>query len=334
MNKTVKLFNGYLMPQIGLGTWQSPPAEVEAAVEVAITCGYRHIDTAAMYANEDSIGTAVQKLLKSGAVKREELFIVTKLWSNMMRASDVERGLKACLKNLQLDYLDLFLLHTPVGVLNEGDDVLMPTNADGSVKLDMTTDHEAIWKAMEKQVDAGLTRSIGISNFNEKQITKIMSCARIQPACNQVEIHARFQQRPLVQHCRKHNITVVAYAPLGSPGRKMDGVVIPNLLGDPTVAAIAKSHNKTPGQVLLNHLASKDIIVLAKSTNPARILQNLESFDFNLSEEEVQQLDALDAGLDGRTFIFSQLFKGIETHPEYSFEQLRENKCSPIQASI
>jgi len=122
---------------------------------------------------------------------------------------------------------------------------------------------------------------------------------------------------------------MVAYAPLGSPGRKnpnspgikMDDVVIPNLLGDPTVEAIAKSHNRTTGQVLLNHLASKDIIVLAKSTNPGRIRQNLESFDFSLSKEEVQKLDALDAGLDGRTFIFSQVFKGIETHPEYPFEK-------------
>merc|ERR1719219_1251873 len=152
----------------------------------------------------------------------------------------------------------------------------------------------------------------------------MMSFARIQPACNQVELHAQFQQKPLVAHCRKHNIAVVAYAPLGSPGRAGLTVdkdkALPNLMSDPTVTAIAKSHGKTPAQVLLNHIISKDIIALPKSTNPGRIQQNFEVFDFTLSDTEMRRLDGLDAGANGRSFTVSKMFKGANKHPQYPFE--------------
>ncbi|GLG98968.1 Aldo-keto reductase AKR2E4 [Gryllus bimaculatus] len=324
--KDVVFFNGQKMPIVGLGTWQSSVEEVVAAVDAALEAGYRHIDTAYMYQNEAAIGKALKKWFDSGRLKREELFIVTKLPPVGNRAESVEKYLKRSLAALQLDYVDLYLIHNPVGLMEKGED-LWPTDDSGNTLQDKNTDHVSLWKAMESQVDAGRTRSIGLSNFNARQIKRIVKCARIQPANLQVELHVYFQQKELAAFCNALDITVCAYAPIGSPGltdfvKKMGKGSAPTLrpLSDPVVEKIAKKHNKTAAHILLRHIMQRGIVVIPKSVNPSRIKQNFEVFDFALSEEDVQELNALDRGKAGRMFDNRLLGSRYGGHPENPYD--------------
>lgn len=325
---SVTFHNGQKMPIVGLGTWQSPPAEVTTAVDVALELGYRHIDTAFMYQNEAEIGTTLKKWFDSGKLKREDVFIVTKLPPIGNRAECVEKFLTKSLEALQVDYVDLYLIHVPVGFKDKGDGSLWPTDETGAMMTDPSTDHISLWKAMEAQVDAGRTRSIGLSNFNSRQIARIVKSARIRPANLQVELNVYFQQRELVAFCRALDITVCAYAPIGSPGLatfvKARGGTMPESakldpLTDPVVLAIAKQHNKTAAQVLLRHCMQRDIVVIPKSTNPGRIKENFQVFDFELSEAEVEQIDALDKRYAGRKFRMDR-YKGLIDHPEHPYD--------------
>ncbi|GLH13022.1 Aldo-keto reductase AKR2E4 [Gryllus bimaculatus] len=322
--KDVVFYNGQKMPIVGLGTWQSSVEEVVGAVDAALEAGYRHIDTAYMYQNEAAIGKALKKWLDSGRLKREDLFIVTKLPVVGNRKESVEKYLKRSLAALQLDYVDLYLIHHPVGLLERGEE-LWPTDASGKFLHDKNTDHVSLWKGMEAQVDAGRARSIGLSNFNSSQIKRIVKSARIQPANLQVELQLYFQQRELAAFCNALDITVCAYSPIGSPGsaefvKKLakDSDSVPNLkpLTDPVVEKIAKKHKKTAAQVLLRHIMQKGIVVIPKSINPARIKQNFDVFDFELSAEEMQELNALDRGKAGRMFDNRTLGTMFADHPE------------------
>ncbi|KAJ8870937.1 hypothetical protein PR048_027239 [Dryococelus australis] len=208
---TVQFHNGYKMPLLGLGTFLASSEVVGAALDTALRAGYRHIDTATIYENEAAIGEVLQKWLKSGRVRREDLFIVTKLPGSGNRAESVEKYLKKSLEALQLNYVDLYLVHSAMGSLEQ------VGAARGPRVPDVTTDHISIWKAMEAQVDAGRARSIGLSNFNSRQIKRIVKEARIRPANLQIELNVYFQQRELAAFCNALDITVCAYAPLGSP---------------------------------------------------------------------------------------------------------------------
>lgn len=305
------------MPLVGYGTWQSKDEDLEKALEAALEAGYRHIDTATVYENEHVIGKVLERWLTSGKVKREELFIVTKLPPSGNRASNVEAQIKKSLDKLKLDYLDLYLVHTPFSFVES--DSLHPVAEDGSFKFDNTTDHVAVWKEMEKQVDAGRTKAIGLSNFNPKQISRVIKEARIPPANLQIELHVYHQQKELVAFCKENNITIVAYSPLGTQGTsKLLGIEIPNLMSNPVVMKIAKKLSKTPAQILLKFIVQKDIAVIPKSTNPERLKKNIEIFDFQLSDEDVTELEALDQGEKGRILDFT-FMKGVKEHPEYPF---------------
>ncbi|CAG0905914.1 unnamed protein product [Darwinula stevensoni] len=203
----VEFYSRQRMPVVGLGTWMSKDAAVDAALDM----GYRQIHTAYNYRNEAAIGRVLKRWIDGEKVKREELFIVT-----MVRAlvSHIQKSPKA----LNLAYVGLYLVHTPVGLKNNGDDNIFPMDLDDTLQIDPTTDLVSPWKGMEEQVGAGRAKSIGIGNFNKEQVTRIVKNARIKPANIQVELHAYFQQKPLRELCEKHDITVVAYAPLGSPG--------------------------------------------------------------------------------------------------------------------
>jgi aldehyde reductase len=315
------------MPIVGLGTWLSRPEEVSDAVDVALEVGYRHIDTAFMYENEAAIGKTLKKWFDSGKLKREDVFIVTKLPPIGNRAESVEKFLTASLTALQVEYVDLYLIHSPVGFQDKGDGNLWPKDETGALLVDLSTDHISLWKAMEAQVDAGRTRSIGLSNFNSRQIARIVKSARIRPENLQVELNVYFQQRELVAFCRALDITVCAYAPIGSPGYpaviKARGGTLPESvkfdpLTDPVVLAIAERHNKTAAQVLLRHCMQRDIVVIPKSTNPRRIKENFQVFDFELSKAEVEELDALDKRSDGRRFRMDTV-TGLNIHPEHPY---------------
>ncbi|KAJ4436631.1 hypothetical protein ANN_16762, partial [Periplaneta americana] len=264
----------------------SPPEQVIAAVDTALEMGYRHIDTAFLYRNEAEIGKTLKKWFDSGKLKREDVFIVTKLPHKGNRAESVEKYLKKSLEALQLSYVDLYLIHNPVGV-QDSDTELFPKDESGNFLLDLNTDHVSLWKAMEKQVDLGRTRSIGLSNFNSRQIARIVKAAHIKPANLQVELHVYFQQRELVAFCKALDITVCAYGPLGSPGLAdfiknsgngagMGDFPSEDPLKDPVVNRIAEKHNKTAAQVLLRHIMQREIVVIPKSVTPSRIKENFQ----------------------------------------------------------
>ncbi|CAB3373872.1 Hypothetical predicted protein [Cloeon dipterum] len=311
------------MPIVGYGTWQAVDSELEAALEEALTIGYRHIDTAYVYENEHVVGKVLKKWLDAGKVKRDELFVVTKLPEVGNRPDGVEKYIKRSLENLQLDYIDLYLVHVPFSYIERGDEI-HPRKEDGSMLIDPKTDHVAVWKAMEAQVAAGRTKAIGLSNFNERQIERVVANATIKPVNLQVEVHAYFQQKELEKLCKKHGITMVAYSPLGS--KSIQSILaqigiqkeLPDLFDNQVVLGIAEKLGKTPAQVLLRHTTQRGIAVIPKSVNPQRMKENFEILNFELTEEDVKALDELDQGPAARVLDFS-FFKGIQEHPEFPF---------------
>ncbi|CAH1390866.1 unnamed protein product [Nezara viridula] len=319
------------MPIFGLGTWQSTPEEIDIALNAAIDAGYRHIDTAYAYSNEAAIGASLKKIFESGKITREELFIVTKLPLNGNRFEHVELFLKKSLENLQLDYVDLYLIHCPAGVQFKGMDQLLPMDENKKPLIDYSTDLLKLWEGMEAQVDDGRAKSIGLSNFNQSQIKRIVENCRINPANLQVEMHIYLQQKELLSFCKEKNVTVCAYSPLGSPGFKpflekvgllTDKTKFLYPMEDPVIIEIAKKYNKQPSQILLRYLMEYGVAVIPKSTNPSRIKENIDVFDFELSKEDFEKISALDRGEEGRTsggsgtFAFFNL---LESHPEYPF---------------
>nr|CAD7438983.1 unnamed protein product [Timema bartmani] len=326
--KNLVFKNGAKMPTVGFGTWQCSDESMDASIDAALEAGYRHIDTAYLYGNEAAIGRALKRWFDSGRLKREDLFIVTKLPVVGYQPDRVEKYLKRSLNALQLKYVDLYLVHQPWGLIETGENML-PMDESGNLLHDTTIDHVALWKAMEAQVDAGRTRNIGLSNFNSRQIKRVFLSARIPPSNLQVELHVYFQQRELVAFCAALDITVCAYAPLASPtmipaftpfGGDVDSIPRLSPLTEPVVVKIAEKHGKTSAQVLLRHIVQRGISVIPKSSNPDRIRQNFQIFDFNLDDEDVRQLDALDRGSQCRLFS-GNIHKGMDKHPEYSFNE-------------
>ncbi|GBP61186.1 Dihydrodiol dehydrogenase 3 [Eumeta japonica] len=310
---------------------QAPADVVETTVSNALKLGYNHIDTAFNYNNEEAIGKAIKNWINSGEGTRDDLFITTKLPHVANRASDVRRFVEMQLERLQLDYLNLYLIHVPFGFHCDPEKLTPVVLDNGNYSLDMETNHVNTWKAMEECHKDGLIHNLGLSNFNQQQIAKIIKEVEIKPQVLQVELHAQFQQIPLRTFCMENDIVVTAYAPLGSPGAKDHFVTkynyspdtFPNLLGHPDVKEIAAKHNKTPAQVLLNFLLSQGVTVIPKSTSEARLKENMDIYDFVLSPEEICCLKNLDRGEEGRIFNFL-FWKGVEKHPEYPFpEQLK-----------
>ena len=320
MAPCVQLNNGQKMPLLGLGCWQAPADEVAAAVEAALLAGYRHVDTAYNYLNEDGVGRGIKRAIATGKVKRSDIFVVTKLPSIAMQAGKVEKYLRKSLKALDLDYVDLYLVHGPVGVVERSDTDVFPTE-NGKILADCSTDLISVWKDMEKMVSLGLTKSIGISNFTVKQTLKIVSNAKIPPAVQQVECHVYFQQKEMRAMCKKHNIAFTSFSSLGSPGSRAflsslsSKAELPALLSNPVVQLVAEKHKRTSAQVLLRFLVQQDIIVIPKSVKAERIKQNGDIFSFQLDELDMEALRSLDQGEAGRALSMAK-FPGLEIHPE------------------
>jgi len=289
--KTYPLSNGDRMPALGLGTWKSEPGVVYKAIRTALSVGYRHFDCAYIYQNEKEIGAALNDAILAGEVNREELWITSKLWNTHHRQADVKECLNITLQSLQLDYLDLYLVHWPVAQKKE---VIFPQDSSDLISLSEIPLEET-WKGMEEVRHAGLARHIGVSNFSTKKMAQVNESASQKIEVNQVELHPLLQQNGLLEFCRKENIVVTAYSPLGSRDRapELKAENEPDMFVFPVIRKIADTHNCSPAQVLVAWAIHRDTVVIPKSTNEDRLKQNLEAVNITLSSVEMKEINTL-----------------------------------------
>ncbi|XP_017043463.1 aldo-keto reductase family 1 member B1 isoform X2 [Drosophila ficusphila] len=280
---TVKLNNGYEMPILGLGTYNLKKSRCEAAVRQALELGYRHIDTAYLYRNEGIIGKVLGQFMGDKKLKREQVFLVTKLWDIYHEPKRVKYACEVQLKLLGVDYIDLYLMHSPVGVPYISDDDLMPHENGELCTNDV--DYLDTYRSMEQLVDLGLVRSLGLSNFNAKQLERLLENCQIKPVALQIECHPELVQMPLIELCKLHNITVVAYSPLGRPKSCRP---LPEYYLDPKVLAMADKYGKTPAQVIIRYLIQIGTVPIPKAAQEIHLIENLNVFDFQLTSDELE----------------------------------------------
>jgi len=258
---SVTLNNGVPMPILGFGVFQIPTEQTQQVVEQALAAGYRHLDTAASYGNEEAVGAAIT----ASGIPREELFVTTKLWIQARSGEEVVKAaFEASLRRLGLDYLDLYLIHQPLG------------------------DYYSAWRAMQDLNRDGVIKAIGVSNFHGDRLVDLIERNEIVPAVDQVEthpFHARFADQELM---RERGVQIESWGPFAE-GRN-------NLFTNPTLAAIGQAHGKSVGQVVLRWLVQRQVVVIPKSVRPERMAENLDIFDFELTNEQMAQIAALDTG--------------------------------------
>ncbi|HKX97663.1 MAG TPA: aldo/keto reductase [Candidatus Nitrosocosmicus sp.] len=261
LNSVVKLNNGIEIPRLGLGVYQIPPGKSTAkAVKYALETGYKHIDTAKIYGNESDVG----KALKESDVKRDDVFITTKVWNSDQGYDSTLEAFESSLKRLGLSYVDLYLVHWPV-----------------QEKIIET------WKAMIKLLNSGKVNAIGVSNYSIKELKEMLDGSDIVPAINQVEFHPYLYQKDLLRFCKSHLIQLEAYSPL-TRGKRLD---------DPTLVRIANAYDKTPAQILVRWSLQHDLVVIPKSSHEERILENSKVFNFHINQKEMEILDSLNEDL-------------------------------------
>ncbi|XP_043823395.1 aldo-keto reductase family 1 member D1 isoform X2 [Dromiciops gliroides] len=283
------------------------------SVMTAIDIGYRHIDGALAYGNEHEVGKAIHKKMAEGKVKREDIFYCGKLWPTFFMPEMVRPALEETLNNLQLDYIDLYIIETPMA-LKPGNN-LFPKDENGhwiyhDINLCKT------WEALEACKDSGLVKSIGVSNFNRRQLELILNKPglKYKPVSNQVECHPYFIQTKLLKFCQSHDIVIVAYSPLGTARTpEWVNLELPPMLKDPLLISLGKKYNKSPAQISLRFNVQRGIVVIPKSFDAGRIKENFQIFDFMLTDEDMQKLEALNKNI---RFV---LMKMWTDHPEYPF---------------
>jgi 2,5-diketo-D-gluconate reductase A len=257
----VTLHDGVLIPQLGFGVFQVPPEDTAEVATQALMAGYRHIDTAAAYGNEAGVGQAVH----AAGLDRDDVFITTKCFNDDQGYDQATRALKASLDHLEMDYVDLYLIHWPVPAHDK---------------------YVETWKAFIDLREQGLTRSIGVSNFQPAHLHRVIDETGVTPTVNQIELHPRLQQTGLRREHAELGIVTEAWSPLAQ-GQVLD---------DPVIGEIAQTHDKTPGQVVIRWHLQLGNVVFPKSVTPERIAENIDVFDFTLSEDEMASINALDAG--------------------------------------
>lgn len=285
------------MPTFGFGTWRVTEAEAPDTIYTAIKCGYRLIDCAALYANETGVGAGLKRAMDEGLVTRRDVFVTSKLGNDKHAAADVEPACRKTLAELGVEYLDLYLMHWPFA-RSFGQDPA--TFRDVPIK--------ETWLAMEGLVRKGLVRNIGVSNFTAKKIGDLLEYASVRPAVNQVELHPLFQQRPLVEFCRKNGIALNAYRPLcfAENGKR--------LVDNDAIGRVALKHGKTPAQVILRWGLEMGFVVIPKTARRERMVENLGVYSFRLDQADMDEIGKLDAHF--RTCTASALF-GDMTESEF-----------------
>ncbi|MGO1929099.1 MAG: aldo/keto reductase [Microbacterium gubbeenense] len=258
---TVKLNSGYEVPQLGFGVFLVPPEEAEKAVSEALEVGYRHIDTAAIYRNEEGVGAALEK----SGIARDELFITTKLWNDRQAGDEPHAAIRESLDKLRLDYVDLYLTHWPVPQQDT---------------------YSNAWQKLIEIRDAGLSRSIGVSNHLPEHLDRIVADTGVVPAIDQIELHPAYQQQNVLDWAEKNGTRIESWGPLGQ-GKYP-------LFENPAVQAAAEAHDRSPAQVVIRWHLQRGIIVFPKSVNRSRIEQNFDVFDFELTAAEVDAITAID----------------------------------------
>ncbi len=273
LQSTLRLNNGVEIPREALGVFQVPDDGAADAVRWALEAGYRHIDTAAVYGNEVGVGRGI----KESGVKREDIFLTTKLWNDDMRRGRAQEAFEESLRRLDTDYVDLYLIHWPVA------DQFVPS-----------------WKVMESLYQEGRIRAIGVSNFQVRHMEELLPQATVVPAVNQIELHPLLTQEPLVSYCRKLGIEIEAWSPLGGTGG--------NLMEHETIRSLAAQYGKSPAQLIIRWDLQQDIVVLPKSAYKERIIQNADVYDFEITPQDMARISALNqnyrTGADPDTFTF------------------------------
>ncbi|KAL6922390.1 hypothetical protein FSST1_006416 [Fusarium sambucinum] len=273
------LNTGAKIPAVGLGTWQSKPGEVRKAVAYALKDGYRHIDAALIYGNENEVGLGI----KDSGVPREDIFLTSKLWNT--HHPNVAEGLQKTLDDLDVEYLDLYLIHWPVRLVPNGTSELLPTNPDGSRSVDRSWDQSETWRQMEQAYRSGKVKAIGVANWSIPYLEELSKKWTVVPAVNQVELHPFLPQHQLKEFCEKHGILLEAYSPLGSTGAP--------IMSDPEIQKIAEKNGVSAATILISYHVNKDTVVLPKSVTEKRISSNKEVI--SLSQEDLSVLDSLAA---------------------------------------
>ncbi|XP_057838760.2 deoxymugineic acid synthase 1 [Cryptomeria japonica] len=307
VGQTRELNGGGRMPVIGLGTaaWNKFE-EMKSAITVAMQVGYRHFDTASYCGSEGALGAALKEAFQSGLVRREEVFVTTKLWGD--EHDDPVAAISRRLENLQLEYVDLFLLHWPVS-LRKG--CILPPTKEDFLPLDI----QSTWRGMETCFEMGLTKAIGLSNFSCKKIEDLLSYAKILPAANQVEMHPMWQQKKLRDYCSKKRIQVCVWSPLGGQDTPWASSV---LIMNPIIHEIAQKHGKTVVQVLLRWGIEQGVCVVPRGFNKGIITENFQIFDWCLTAEDSEKINKLEQ----RKLVRAENLVNSTTSPYRTVEEL------------
>ncbi|KAL1531020.1 alcohol dehydrogenase (NADP(+)) [Salvia divinorum] len=280
----VRLNNGMIMPVIGMGTYsfENDRKSTDQAVQLALTMGYRHFDTARIYGSEAALGGALNEAIANGVVEREDVFVTSKLWGS--HHHDPVSALQKTLMIMGMEYIDMYLVHWPVRLKSWVCDPIPKEDEFEPLCLDVT------WSGMEKCLEMGLCKGIGVSNFSCKKLQNLLDFAFVPPAINQVEMHPMWRQKKLRGFCRNNNIHVSAYSPLGGPGNLWGSTVV---IEDPVIKSLALKHRATPAQIALSWGLLKGASVIVKSFNQERMKENKGALDLKLEDEEILEIDTM-----------------------------------------